>query len=244
VSPEAAAVSDVRPRLQRRRRQTRRQRAKLAGLVAAIVALLVAAIWLAVFSPVFAADRVEVSGVHQLTVEEVTTAAAVPLGEPLLRLDVDAIHDRVAALAPVDQVTVSRRWSGVVAIAVVERTPVYGLVSPNGISLVDRSGLIYYDVAEPPVGLLLVTMPEPTDRLRADTATVVAAWPESLRVAVAQLTVTSSDHIELTLITGATVFWGSADQSDLKAEVAATLVATVPASYYDVSAPAFPATRP
>ena len=42
---------------------------------------------------------------------------------------------------------------------------------------------------------------------------------------------------------GRTVVWGSAEESDTKAEVLATLLATVQAQTYDVSVPSKPTTR-
>ena len=55
---------------------------------------------------------------------------------------------------------------------------------------------------------------------------------------------TTIDQISLVLKDGRTVIWGSADESDTKAEVLATLLATVQAGTYDVSVPSKPTTKP
>jgi len=158
-------------------------------------------------------------------------------------LDTTVLAERVAELPWVAAVDISRHLSGTVEITVTERTPVFALVRAGGFSLVDSHGQAFDFLVEPPAGLLPVTMSPPNDRLLADAAVVAAALPETVRAQISGLTVTSADHIEFDLINGARLFWGSAEQSDLKAQAAAALL-TVPASYYDVSAPVYPAARP
>jgi cell division protein FtsQ len=68
------------------------------------------------------------------------------------------------------------------------------------------------------------------------------ALTEPIRAQTVQLRVLSADRIEIRLLSGATVMWGSAEQSDLKGEVLTGLLARS-ASHYDVSSPSHPATR-
>jgi cell division protein FtsQ len=56
--------------------------------------------------------------------------------------------------------------------------------------------------------------------------------------------VATVDQISLVLKDGRKVVWGSADQSDTKADVLATLLAGVQAQVYDVSVPSKPTTTP
>ena len=49
--------------------------------------------------------------------------------------------------------------------------------------------------------------------------------------------------VSLVLKDGREVVWGSAEESETKAEVLATLLATVQAQVYDVSVPSKPTTR-
>ena len=71
---------------------------------------------------------------------------------------------------------------------------------------------------------------------------MVAALPEELTLIVDHVQVTTVDEISLVLKDGRTVIWGSADESDAKADVIAILLTTVTASVYDVSVPSKPAT--
>jgi cell division protein FtsQ len=214
------------------------------GIALSVVVVACGLTWLVGFSPVFAIDSVEASGTNQAWAADAVSAAAVPLGQPLIRLDTTAVADRVAALPWVATVHVVRHLSGTVEIAVTERTAVLALVQPGGYSLVDATGQAFDAVTELPAGLLPVTLSQPDDeRLLTGAATVVAALPAAVRAQTTALDVTSADHFEFTLASGASLFWGSAEQSSLKAEAAAALL-TVTASYYDVSAPAYPAARP
>jgi cell division protein FtsQ len=237
-------VRDATVEIRRRRRRQRHRRLRLGLTLGGLTVVAATLTWVIGFSPVFAASDVVVVGVEQSTADEIQAAAEVPLGRPLVRVDTQAIVERVAALPLIAEAQVSRHASGTVEIQVIERHAVYGQVEGAGqVRLVDGSGRAYLEVAVLPGGLLPVTLTQPTDRVRADVATIVEALPAGLRPQVTGLHATSVDHIELSLASGATLFWGSADQSPLKGEVATALVAGVAASYYDVSAPSHPATR-
>ena len=240
AGPAGGTIRDATPRLRRRRR---RRRLRGAAIALGAVAVLAGLTWLIGFSAVFAVDAVQVSGTEAARAADVVTAAQVPLGQPLIRLDSAAVTDRVAALPWVATSHVVRHLSGTVEIVVTERTPVFALVQADGYGLVDATGRAFDRVTELPAGLVPVTLATATPRLLADAATVVAALPQAVRDQVTGLSVTSADHFEFSLASGASLFWGSAEDSSLKAEAAAALL-TVPARYYDVSAPAYPAARP
>ena len=78
------------------------------------------------------------------------------------------------------------------------------------------------------------------DALR-EVALVVTALPASITARVGHVEVDSLDSIALVLRDGTLVRWGSAAESDLKAEVLQALM-QVPAGTYDVSVPALPTT--
>ncbi|MDR1213369.1 MAG: FtsQ-type POTRA domain-containing protein [Propionibacteriaceae bacterium] len=236
-------IRDSGPARRRRLRRQRRRRLRLALIAAVVLGSGLVGVWLAYFSTVFAADRVEVSGTDDPALRErVVAAAAVPLGQALLRLDVAAIGQRVAELPAVAAVEVERHLDGVVELALTLRSPAYVLLSHGSYVLVDASGRDYQTVAAPPVGLVQATLAETTPRSLRDVAQVVVALPETIRQQTRSLESQSVDRIEIHLLSGATIMWGSADQSDRKAEVIAGLI-NVPATYYDVSVPSHPATR-
>ncbi len=128
-----------------RRRFVRRQWARrwlrwraVVALVLAIV-LLVAGIWLVFFSSVLTVKGVDVRGLQELRIEQVRGIAAVPTGEPLARVDVGAIAERVGRLAPVKDVDVSREWPDRILITVTERTPVAVVSRGDGFAAVAGS---------------------------------------------------------------------------------------------------------
>jgi len=108
----------------------------------------------------------------------------------------------------------------------------------------DADGVVFRDYAKPPPGLSRVetSIGTMSAGLR-EAAKVVSALPEELTLLVDHVQVTTVDQISLVLKDGRTVVWGSADQSATKADVLATLLATVQAQVYDVSVPSKPTTR-
>ncbi len=227
-----------------RRQRARRIRLVLRGLiVAGVLGVLAGITWVVGFSQAFAATSVHVRGTAVLTPEEVTHAAQVPIGTPLIRFDAAPVRARVSALAPVASVDVSRSLPNDVVITVTERQPAYVLRDAHGtLSLVDRTGVVYFATESAPAGLLQAQVATPETRLLRDVATVVAALPPTVRDQAMLVMVESVDHIVIRLEGNRQLVWGSAEQSDLKAQVAAALLVT-PASVYDVSAPSHPATK-
>jgi cell division protein FtsQ len=76
----------------------------------------------------------------------------------------------------------------------------------------------------------------------AEGARVVAALPDDISTRVDFAEVHSVDEITLRLRDGREVLWGSAEQSDEKAEVLVALLRN-DAQTYDVSVPGFPTFR-
>ena len=75
-----------------------------------------------------------------------------------------------------------------------------------------------------------------------DVATVVSAVVPLLGERITLLQASAVDQIQVQLSDGDTVVWGSAEQSQLKAQVLSVLLSQE-ASVYDVSAPHAPTTR-
>jgi cell division protein FtsQ len=71
---------------------------------------------------------------------------------------------------------------------------------------------------------------------------VIDALPAHVARRVDTVEVASVDEIQLVLSNGRRVFWGSAEQSDQKAEVLAVLLER-PGQQIDVSVPGRPTTR-
>lgn len=233
-----------------RRQFARRQRARrwLAWrrllVVLSLAAVLGGAAWLVFFSQVLAVKGVEVEGLDVLGPAEVRRVAAVPVGEPLARVPVEAIEARVQSLAPVASVDVSRSWPDRVRISVVEREAVAVVERDGGLSGVDRDGVLFRTYASRPAGLPVVRISAatPTEAL-VEAARVIAVMPDDLAGRVAHLEVETVDSIRLQMRNGTTVSWGSAQDSRNKAEVLEVLLRQK-ASEYDVSVPGRPTITP
>lgn len=229
-------------REERQRRRSRRRRWVAAAIAALVVVVLLVAGWLVAMSSVLAARHVSVSGQHALTAAQVRDAAAVPLGVPLARQDLDAIAARAAALPQVESVHVVRDWPETVAVTVVERRALLAVPQPDGYALVDAHGVAFQTSTSLPDGVLRTDADPTATPLMQQLATVADALPASLRKHVDRLEATSPDHISLQLDNGVSVSWGDANESPLKAEVVAALRKKADHAI-DVSAPHYPAVR-
>jgi cell division protein FtsQ len=239
---ERTRPADASVRLAQRRRQTLRRRLRRAFVAVLVVAVLAGGVWVVVFSQALAVTTVSVTGTSVLTAEQVTEAAQVPIGTPLVRLDVKAIENRVKTLKPVAAVSVTRSLPNRVTIAVTERKAVYAVSAGSGFDLVDTAGVAYTSVTDVPEGLLVANITGESERLRRDVATVAAALPKVLRDRAVLVNAGSPDNIVIELRGGAEVVWGSAENSDEKATVIAALL-SISASVYDVSSPSHPTTK-
>ena len=226
------------------RRQWRRRWLAWRRVVAVLVVLAVVggAVWAVWFSSMLSVRAVEVSGTSRLKPAQVRRAADVPLGGPLVSVDLGAVRARIAALAPVERVEVSRKWPDEVLIAITERTPVAVIDFGGRLRGLDKDGVVFLDYKSAPAGLPKVTTPYGTsaEALR-EAAKVVSALPAGLTRIVDHVEVRTVDQITLDLTDGRTVVWGSSADSTQKAEVLQALLQQA-AKTYDVSVPGQPTT--
>jgi cell division protein FtsQ len=251
-TPETHVSDATAEQLERnRRRFVRRQWARrwlrwraVVALVLAIV-LLVGGIWLVFFSSVLTVKGVDVEGTGFLRVQQVRAVAAVPSGEPLARIDLEAISQRIAKLPPVKDVDVSREWPDRVLITVTERVPVAVVQHGEGYSALDADGVLFRDYPRRPKELPLISAGEDVDRdAMVEGAAVAGSLPAEIRRRVDHVEVESIDQISLVLRDERTVLWGSASRSADKADVLEALLKASPkAKEYDVSVPGQPTTR-
>jgi cell division protein FtsQ len=243
MNPQADLLERAQRQFARRQRSVRR-RGRLPWLVGVLVVLLVGAgVWAVFFSSMLTVQSVQVRGVHAVPRSAVLTAARVPSGEPLARVDTDAIAARVRAITAVAGARVSRAWPDRVVITVTEREAVAAVTDGSSYQLVDATGLAFRSVSKRPTDLpvALVTGPRRDVTIRSVVA-VSAALPGELRGRVRSITAGSPDSITLQLDGGVKVVWGSAENSDRKVTVLAALMHRK-AEVYDVSAPDLPVTQ-
>lgn len=243
-----ARGTEERIALQTRRRFARRQWARrwLAWKYVVAAVLLVVLVgggtYAVYFSDALAVDGVEVTGESTLTDDQVREVARVPIGDPLARVDLEAVRRRVESLPVVLSAEVSRQWPHDVLIEVEERTAVAVVEIAGSLRGLDAEGIVFGTYREAPAGLPRVRTTATTsgDALR-EAALVVAALPSELAARVDHVEVLTVDQIALELKDGRRVRWGSSAQSDEKAEVLEVLLLQ-DAQLYDVSVPGSPTT--
>lgn len=258
--PRSVDFSDPAPRRRRRRRL----------VIAALLVLITAGIvWLVWFSSVLQVREVRVVGVEGARAAEVLAAAAVPVGLPLARVDAGSAEQGVRDLPWVSVVEVRRGWPNEVVLAVEVREPVAvldpavpvpdslmaggtlsgsaagsapgsatGSAPATGQWGIDADGVVFPVANE---------LPRRLPKVRAEGAALAAATsvvnglPADLLKRVVSVSATTLDDIDLHLRSGDVVRWGSALDSETKAEVLRALLGRK-ADMYDVSAPELPTT--
>ena len=240
----STGLASSRSRFAARAAEARRRPLLLAAWGLGLLAMLAGAAWLVWFSPVLAARSVRVEGVPAAAVPDITRRAAVPLGQPLARVDTGAIARRVIASATLAEVTVSRSWPSTVVVSASPRVPVLAVKNPQGqVQVVDAQGVAYATVAAAPRGVpeISTSVTPPTrEALRAGISVLQSLTP-ALRRQVTDIRVTGASSVSLHL-GRTTVVWGGAADPQLKVKVLAVLLRQKPHSI-DVSTPRTPVIR-
>jgi cell division protein FtsQ len=238
VRADSDAVPPSVRRFMARARQRKLRAAVPWAVTAGILAVVGALVWTAYGTDVLGVRDVRVVGADVVSVDGVRDAAAVPLKLPLVRVDLDAVRDRVEALAPVDRAVISREWPGTVLIEVVERTPVAAVPSAGGFALIDDEGVAFRTVGKRPAGLPLARLARPAagDVNTRSALTVLAVLTAELREQLVAVSVEAPARIRLELRNDRTVVWGDDTLSETKSRIATALLAQK-GDVIDVSVP-------
>jgi cell division protein FtsQ len=213
--------------------------------------------WALLGDRVFVVRSISVTGTHLVSPAQVLTAADVPLGTPLMRVDPGAVTRRVESIRQVASATVSEDWPDHLTIAVTERVPVLAVrMADDSYDLIDLSGVIVRNVAAKPRALPLFVTALPGSALPGDPGVAAAAdvlteltpalAKEVTKVSAAPLSQAgpgaASEQVTLTMDRGRTVVWGNPGNGAAKdREIEILLRGSV--SYLDVSAPGTAVTR-
>jgi cell division protein FtsQ len=208
-----------------------------------------AAAWLIGWSDITAVDEADVSGATGRLERAVRDAASVPIGMPLIRVDTEAIAERVREVPDVADVEVRRGWPQAVEIDVTLRTAFATIDDGDVWWSVDREGVLFAD--SPSRDLALVELIADTGSevasvsARVAALDVVAGMPADLAALLRAVEAPSEASIALVLSDARRVLWGTASDGERKGEVLRVVMAEVPnAARYDVSAPDFPTATP
>lgn len=215
------------------------------GVSLGAVGLLVAAVLIGAYSPIMALREVQVDGASIVPAEEVEAAFEPMLGTPLALVDRGEVQRAMSGFPLIETYQVESVPPGTLVVRIVERTPVGVIESDEGLELVDAAGVVMGRPETRPEGQPLITVDGGVtgDGFRS-VAGVVRSLPAEIRAQVTAASAETADDVTLQ-IGDATVVWGSAEESGLKAGVLAALMRAAPpdsVSLYDVSAPSSPVT--
>ncbi|AWZ10323.1 MULTISPECIES: FtsQ-type POTRA domain-containing protein [unclassified Streptomyces] len=229
----------------------RRGPALVAGLV--LVLLLAAGLtWVFYGSSWLRVEKVTAGGTEVLTPEQVLSAAAVPVGAPMVSVDTDEIEARLRGRLPrIDSVDVVRAWPHGIGLKVTERKPVLLIKKDAEFVEVDATGVRFDTVAKAPGGVPVLELnagQSPSgrrfdeERLLHEAVGVAGDLPEAVRKETVQVKVRSYDSVVLELSGGRSVVWGSGEQGEAKGRALTALLKASPkADRFDVSVPTAPA---
>jgi cell division protein FtsQ len=207
------------------------------------VAIVAGVAWALLDSRFFVVRHVAVTGTHLVSAAEVRSAAAIPPGIPLIRVDGAVVAHRVDQIRQVESAQVTRDWPDGVTITVTERRPALAVPSGQGYQLIDRDGVAVEFAPQLPPGMPRLILPagSPLAALRGSPAVSAAAQvlqqlPRWVARRVVAVQAPGASEVTLRLTRHITVVWGSPDRSAIKAKVLGVLMHTH-AHTYDVSAP-------
>jgi cell division protein FtsQ len=222
----------------------RRQPWRAAFFVLMVLAIVAGVAWALLESRLFVVRGVEVTGTHLVTPAQVRSAADIPAGLPLIRVNEAAVAHRVERLRQVESAQVSRDWPNRMLISVTERVPALAVPGGQGYDLVDKHGVVVETVSEQPLDTPILALPGGSAQpsaLRGNPAVYAAAvvvreLPRYLAKSLVSVRAPSAIEVTLRLRNGVSIVWGGTDRPAEKAKELAVLMRTHARSY-DVSAP-------
>ncbi|MFT4124239.1 MAG: FtsQ-type POTRA domain-containing protein, partial [Microbacteriaceae bacterium] len=230
------------------RRFTRRSRRRRVVLLVAagVVTVLAAMLAVAVFSPILSLRTIEVEGTSRVDASAVEQAISPQLGTPLALLDMSQITEELSAFPLIESYTTEVEPPSTLVVSITEREPVAVIAVDGSWNLVDPAGVVVQTLDARPDDVPVLRLGDAgtdSDAFRA-AVSVLVSLPEELRSRVGWVKATTSDDVRFGLPdVGQRVYWGSAEDADLKARVLTALMAAQDKKSkveYNVSAPDSP----
>lgn len=228
----------LRSEIRRFTQRSRRRRIVWLSAIGAVV-LLIGGTAAAAYSPLFAVEKITVVGASTLDAATVEAALADQVGTPLALVDSSEVKAALLAFPLIETYALEARPPHDLTVRIVERTPVGVIRSDAGYTLVDAAGVALATTTDQPAGQPLLDIEGGIDSPAFESAgLVVRSVPADLRATLTGVRATTADDVTLTLSSGLTVVWGSAEDSPLKANVLTTTLTQRPdAATIDVTSP-------
>ena len=228
----------------------RRRKRRLIGWGLAAVVLLGAFFALLFFSPALALKTVTVQGNSLLPTEEAQRALQPLMGEPLTTISDADVADLLADRPEVAGVEVIAQPPSEIVVSITERVPVAVLQSGESFLLIDAEGRTIgtaVNRAQARLPLIDGGTEAVNSRVFSTVTSVLSVLPPKVLEQLDHASAGSVDSVELKLVNGQSVFWGSAESNVAKARVLEAMLgmpAKEPAvKVFDVSTPNAPVTR-
>lgn len=235
---------------------------KLLYTASALAIIAVLYVVLVFFSPLLATQKITVRGASLLETTQVEQKLEPLRGVPLTRIDEKKVRELIGQDNVIRSVQVESRPPHELVVTLKERTAVAVVKQGDTYHTVDSDGVSLLESATQPdtsVPLVRFSGDDPQTSAEFHTiSTALSAMPSELLAQVKEASATSTSSITLTLRDNATVQWGTAEESELKAKVLLSLrqaiakraqeessseAQTQKVTVYDVSAPRLPVTR-
>lgn len=228
----------LRAEIRRFTQRSRRRRIVWLSSLGAVL-LLVGGSVAAAYSPLFAVEKITVAGATTLDPAAVEAALGDQLGTPLALVDTSEVKAALLAFPLIETYALEARPPHDLTVRIVERTPIGVIRSDAGFTLVDAAGVALATTAEQPEGQPVIEVTGgPESSAFQSAGLVVRSLPADVRALLSGVSATTADDVTLTLNTGLTVVWGSAEESALKAvALARTMAANPDAASIDVTSP-------
>ena len=199
----------------------KKRKSKAPWLVWLLLILSVVTWWSLYQSKWFIAQEVTITGNSRLSIQQISAAAAVPIGNSLMSINPEVISEQIEALPEIKIAIVQRGWPHTILISVTERTPIAVAATASGYNLIDSDGMNAGVVAAPPEGLLVISA-QPDSAAMTSAIQALASIPAEW--AITGLSAATQDSVVANLGNGVIVTLGSGERAAEKVEVAQALI--------------------
>ena len=227
----------------------RRRRWLLASVLTGVV-LLGAFLAFLYLSPALALKTVTVQGNSLLTTDEVHRALQPLMGKPLTTIHDDDVAALLADRPEVAGVDVVAQPPSEIVVTLAERVPVAVLQSGETFLLIDDEGRAIGTAAnraDARLPLIDGGTEAVNSAVFSTVTSVLSVLPEGVLTQLDHASASSVDSVQLQLLNGQQVFWGSAESNVAKARALEALLQMPPkdppVKVFDVSTPTAPVTR-
>lgn len=168
-------------------------------------------------SPWLTLTQIVVKGQTDVPEKVIAGAAADQVGQPLVALDFEAIHERLGSVTRIQSYTTEIQPPNTLVIRIVERRAIGFMAQKSKWVVIDAAGVVIDTVTEKPPGVPELFVESTTDRAFSAMAETLVSLPRSIRSKVASMSAQTRDSVRFTLRgSGHEIVWGSPDNSALK----------------------------